>query len=78
MNDTSASTADDLTGTVAIVTGASRGFGRAISSALVGAGARVIGVARDRAALAETADTLGEHFTPIPPTPRGLRGAPGA
>jgi NAD(P)-dependent dehydrogenase (short-subunit alcohol dehydrogenase family) len=66
MNDTSASTADDLTGTVAVVTGASRGFGRAISTALVGAGARVIGVARDRAVLAETAEALGEHFTPHP------------
>ena len=62
MNATS--TADGLTGTVAIVTGASRGFGRAISSALTGAGARVIGVARDRAALAETAEALGEHFVP--------------
>ena len=63
---TGSATADELTGTVAIVTGASRGFGRAISAALVGAGARVIGIARDRAALAETADTLGELFTPHP------------
>ena len=42
MNATAA--ASDLTGTVAIVTGASRGFGRAISTALIGAGTRVIGV----------------------------------
>jgi NAD(P)-dependent dehydrogenase (short-subunit alcohol dehydrogenase family) len=56
--------ADDLAGTVAIVTGASRGFGRAIAAALLGAGARVIGVARDRAALAEAAGELGGRFEP--------------
>lgn len=50
--------------TTAIVTGASRGFGRAIAAALVGAGARVVGVARDRAALDATADALGERFEP--------------
>lgn len=61
---TGTATADDLAGTVAIVTGTSRGFGRAISTALIGAGARVIGVARDHAALAETAEELGEQFTP--------------
>lgn len=59
-------TTDELTGTVAVVTGASRGFGRAISAALVEAGARVIGIARDRAALAETAGELGDGFEPYP------------
>jgi NAD(P)-dependent dehydrogenase (short-subunit alcohol dehydrogenase family) len=38
---------DDMIGATAVVTGASRGFGRAIGAALVEAGARVIGVARD-------------------------------
>jgi NAD(P)-dependent dehydrogenase (short-subunit alcohol dehydrogenase family) len=37
---------NSLTGSTAIVTGASRGFGRGISEALKAAGARVIGVAR--------------------------------
>jgi NAD(P)-dependent dehydrogenase (short-subunit alcohol dehydrogenase family) len=42
---------DQLTGTTAIVTGAGRGFGRGIATALAGAGARVVGVARDRVQL---------------------------
>lgn len=50
---------------IAVVTGASRGFGRAIAAALVAGGARVVGVARDRAALAEVADQLGDGFTPV-------------
>ncbi len=33
-------------GTTAIVTGASRGFGRAVAAALTAAGAHVVGVAR--------------------------------
>jgi NAD(P)-dependent dehydrogenase (short-subunit alcohol dehydrogenase family) len=36
----------DLTGSTAIVTGASRGFGRGIAAALAAAGAHVVGVAR--------------------------------
>ena len=40
-----------LAGTTAIVTGASRGFGRAIATALSAAGAHVIGVARSSAHL---------------------------
>jgi NAD(P)-dependent dehydrogenase (short-subunit alcohol dehydrogenase family) len=38
-----------LAGVTALVTGASRGFGRGIATALSGAGARVVGVARDGA-----------------------------
>ena len=38
----------DISGTTALVTGASRGFGQAIAEALVGSGAKVVGVARDR------------------------------
>ncbi len=59
-------TTDELAGTVAIVTGASRGFGRAVAAALVGTGARVVGIGRDRAALAEAADELGDRFEPYP------------
>ncbi len=42
---------------VAIVTGASRGLGRASAEALVGEGARVLAVGRDEAQLAELAAT---------------------
>src|SRR5688572_154508 len=45
----------DLTGQVAIVTGASRGIGRRIALALGAAGAAVALVGRDETALAETA-----------------------
>jgi NAD(P)-dependent dehydrogenase (short-subunit alcohol dehydrogenase family) len=55
----------DLAGTTAVVTGASRGFGRAIAGALVGAGVRVVGVARDRAALEQVRDELGDGFVPV-------------
>lgn len=55
-----------LTGTTAIVTGASRGFGEAIANALCAAGADVVGVARSVADLAQVAHTLGEAFTPVP------------
>ena len=54
-----------LDDTTALVTGASRGFGRAAACALVAAGARVVGVARDRAALDELAGALGEAFLPV-------------
>ena len=56
---------EDLAGTVAIVTGASRGFGRAIARALAGAGAHVVGVARDREQLAAVRQELGEGFEPV-------------
>ncbi|HEX4221302.1 MAG TPA: SDR family oxidoreductase [Pseudonocardiaceae bacterium] len=49
----------------AIVTGASRGFGRAIAAALVAAGHRVIGIARDQAELDAVRADLGAAFTPI-------------
>jgi NAD(P)-dependent dehydrogenase (short-subunit alcohol dehydrogenase family) len=58
--------ADALAGTTAIVTGASRGFGRAIVAALSAAGAHVVGVARSKAQLAELRDELGDTFTPVP------------
>jgi NAD(P)-dependent dehydrogenase (short-subunit alcohol dehydrogenase family) len=53
------------TGTTAIVTGASRGFGRGIAAALTQAGMHVVGVARDAAALDEVREQLGGAFTPV-------------
>lgn len=55
----------DLRETTAIVTGASRGFGRAIAAALVAAGAHVIGVARTGAHLEQVRAELGDSFTPF-------------
>jgi NAD(P)-dependent dehydrogenase (short-subunit alcohol dehydrogenase family) len=57
--------AKDLSGTTAIVTGASRGFGRGIAVALHAAGAHVVGIARDRAPLDELRAELGGAFTPV-------------
>ena len=56
---------DSVFGATAVVTGASRGFGQAIATALVKAGAEVVGVARDAARLKEVADSLGGAFVPI-------------
>lgn len=53
---------DGLAGTTAIVTGASRGFGRAVATALCTAGARVVGVARG--GLDPVRDELGAAFVP--------------
>jgi NAD(P)-dependent dehydrogenase (short-subunit alcohol dehydrogenase family) len=47
-----------------LVTGASRGFGRAIATAFRAAGAEVVGVARDRGALEALRDQLGAAFVP--------------
>jgi NAD(P)-dependent dehydrogenase (short-subunit alcohol dehydrogenase family) len=55
----------DLAGRTAVVTGAGRGFGRGISTALADAGARVVGVARSAGQLGEVADQLGERFVPL-------------
>lgn len=49
----------------AVVTGASRGFGRAIAAALVAAGIDVVGIARGEQELAVVRDELGEAFTPV-------------
>jgi len=54
-----------LAGTTALVTGASRGFGRGIATALNEAGAQVVGVARDRGALEELRAQLGGSFTAV-------------
>jgi NAD(P)-dependent dehydrogenase (short-subunit alcohol dehydrogenase family) len=57
--------ANQLSGATAIVTGASRGFGRAAAAALSGAGAAVVGVARDPVRLADAQAALGTRFTPV-------------
>ena len=54
-----------LAESTAIITGASRGFGRGIATALVGAGARVVGVARDRVQLEAVRAELGGAFLPV-------------
>jgi NAD(P)-dependent dehydrogenase (short-subunit alcohol dehydrogenase family) len=55
----------ELQGATALVTGASRGFGRGIATALSRAGAQVVGVARDHAPLEELGAELGESFTAV-------------
>ena len=56
---------DGISGTTAIVTGASRGFGRAIAIALAKAGAQVAGVARSEAQLEDLRASIGGAFTPV-------------
>ncbi|MFL6124328.1 SDR family oxidoreductase [Actinophytocola sp.] len=52
--------------TTAVVTGASRGFGRAIAAALVAAGTHTLGIARDEQELRAVQADLGNAFSPIP------------
>src|SRR6478736_8171379 len=59
---------NSLAGSTAIVTGASRGFGRGIAAALGAAGARVVGVARDGAQLDTLRDELAD-FTAVAADP---------
>ena len=53
-------TAVDLNGATVVVTGASRGFGRATAVALAKSGAQVVGVARHRGGLEELQRELGD------------------
>ncbi|HEX4216253.1 MAG TPA: SDR family oxidoreductase [Candidatus Dormibacteraeota bacterium] len=49
----------------AVVTGASRGFGRAIAAALLAKGSGVVGIARGEADLRAAGEDLGDGFTPL-------------
>jgi NAD(P)-dependent dehydrogenase (short-subunit alcohol dehydrogenase family) len=55
----------DLLQRTALVTGASRGFGRAIATELHAAGADVIGVARHQVPLEGLGEQLGDRFTGV-------------
>ena len=55
----------EIAGATALVTGASRGFGRGIATALSTAGAKVVGVARDPGPLEELRTELGDSFTAV-------------
>src|SRR4029079_1664941 len=52
-------------GRTAVVTGAGRGFGRAIATGLAATGAHVIGIARDAAGLDAVQQQLGSCFPPV-------------
>ena len=55
----------ELRGTTAVVTGASRGFGRAVAAALHGAGADVVAVARNAELLGQLRSELGGSLTVV-------------
>lgn len=55
----------DVTSKTAIVTGASRGLGASISSALVQKECRVFGIARSADSLNDLQQQLGERFIPV-------------
>jgi len=55
----------ELTGTTALVTGASSGFGRATTVALLAAGANVVAVARNTQRLAELHDEVRGPLTTV-------------
>src|SRR4051795_3239285 len=57
---------------VCVVTGASRGIGRALSEALAGEGARVLMIARDEAALREAAQPIGAEWLGADVTDRAV------
>ncbi len=58
-------TKQQLAGQTALVTGASKGFGRGIAVALTKAGVAVVGLARGAARLEELRLELGDLFTPV-------------
>ena len=54
---------ENLSGSVALVTGASRGIGAAIAAALAARGAHVVAVARDQAKLSQVQAEIGANCT---------------
>ncbi len=56
----------DLSGRLALVTGSSRGIGRAIAEGYIAAGARVVINGRDAQAVAAAAKELGANAVPMP------------
>lgn len=58
-------TSMNLKSKIAVVTGASRGLGRATAQALVQEGAEVYGLARSTSALEDLASQLGSSFHPV-------------
>lgn len=50
---------------IALVTGASRGFGRAIAARLIAEGNRVVGIARGEESLQDAREELGGDFVPV-------------
>src|SRR5437660_6062670 len=61
----------DLTGRVAVVTGASQGIGRACALKLAQCGATVALVARNQQKLAEVVQEIARAGTPVPPESHG-------
>ena len=68
----------DLTGSLALVTGASRGIGAGIAVALAAAGADIIGTARSLEALAATAAAVRESGRAFTAIEADVASAPGA
>ena len=70
MSDTASPLAGPLSGRIALVTGATRGIGRAAALALAQAGAHVIATARTQGGLEELDDAIlaatGQHATLVP------------
>jgi NAD(P)-dependent dehydrogenase (short-subunit alcohol dehydrogenase family) len=56
---------EQLSGTTAVVTGASRGLGRGVAVALAQSGATVVAVARDGGGLTDLQAELGDRVVPV-------------
>lgn len=49
-----------------LITGSSRGLGRALANAVLGAGDKLVATARDPGQLADLVEAYGEHVLPLP------------